>query len=406
ASLTRALEGLEMSDDSGPLSATQSAPPPISFASAPMTAPKPAPAAAAFSLELGESASISAPESAPAAEVFSLDMGSSAPAYPPPMSFEISAPAPMPVSSPVSPPVFAPTVSPVSAPAAAAELSISFDMENPEVDREDPTMSFSALGLSLENVDVPPPKAEPPAGLAVPPVARPSVPPQPNSSPPPKPAASPAVPPPRVSLNTLAEKDTGTFDGITAQVPMDPIWLVKRGNLETVAGPFRFLEVIKLLEEGKLNKNDKISREGTNRFVKIQQQYEFNVKFVVETVVESGVERQRIVIKRRHPRVSYMTEVQIAAKGGNYVAACVNISAGGILIEMSKGEFALGEIIDIKMMPSLISKMIACKSMVIGKIPKIPPGFALKFENLKPEDKEAIEFFVNESLKREMQKNS
>jgi hypothetical protein len=50
--------------------------------------------------------------------------------------------------------------------------------------------------------------------------------------------------------------------------------------------------------------------------------------------------------------------------------------------------------------------MIACKSMVIGKIPKIPPGFALKFENLKPEDKEAIEFFVTESLKREMQKNS
>lgn len=259
--------------------------------------------------------------------------------------------------------------------------------EDPAVDQEDPTKAFSTLGLSAELSAPPPMKTTPPA---------------PPPSAPPAPPRAPAAP----VAQPEADRDTGSFDGITAQIPMEPIWLVKRGNVETVAGPFRFLEVIKLLEEGKLNKNDKISREGTNRFVKIQQQYEFNVKFVVETVVESGVERQRIVIKRRHPRVSYMTEVQITSKAGVQVAACVNVSAGGILIEMPKGDFTLGDIIDIKMLPSLINKTIVCQAMVIGKIPKIPPGFALKFENLKQEDKEAIEFFVTESLKREMQINS
>ena len=46
------------------------------------------------------------------------------------------------------------------------------------------------------------------------------------------------------------------------------------------------------------------------------------------------------------------------------------------------------------------------KALIIGKIPKIPPGYALKFEDLKKEDKEAIEFFVQESLKREMSKKN
>ena len=32
--------------------------------------------------------------------------------------------------------------------------------------------------------------------------------------------------------------------------------------------------------------NDKISKVGTNRFVKIIKQYEFNVKYTIETVVE------------------------------------------------------------------------------------------------------------------------
>ena len=65
-----------------------------------------------------------------------------------------------------------------------------------------------------------------------------------------------------------------------------------------------------------------------------------------------------------------------------------------------------GEIIELKILPALIPKPISCKALVIGKIPKIPPGFALKFEDLKAEDKEAIEFFVQESLKRESAKKN
>ena len=83
---------------------------------------------------------------------------------------------------------------------------------------------------------------------------------------------------------------------------------------------FRFLDVMKFLEEGRINKIDKISRIGTNRFVKIQQQYEFNVKYSIESVVEHGVEKQKILIKRRHPRVPYFTGVQVLTKGGMMAA--------------------------------------------------------------------------------------
>lgn len=194
----------------------------------------------------------------------------------------------------------------------------------------------------------------------------------------------------------------GSFDGLTAEIGVEPIWLVKPASAETVSGPFRFLEVVKFLEEGRLTKNDKISKVGTNRFVKIQQQYEFNVKFSLETVIEHGVEKQKILIKRRHPRVPYITGVQVLSRHGSLAGNCINISAGGILLEVAKADLALGEIIEIKILPGLIARSISCKAQVIGKIPKMPPGFALKFEDLKNEDKEAIEFFVQETLKREL----
>lgn len=376
ASLTRALEGLELSGATA--GSTEPAP---SFSASMAEPEREDPTMSISMLGLGLSAANPEPaavakaapvlEAAPAMELApALEMA-------PALELSVDEPAAAPPAPP--PAAFAP---PKAAPAAPSPSRATA----PSVPPKAPP--------SLPNAGAPP-KAPPPAAPSPPPkAAAPAAPSVPPSSPPP------------VAPSQM-EKDTGSFDGITAQIPMDPIWLVKRGNLETVAGPFRFLEVVKLLEEGKLNKNDKISREGTNRFVKIQQQYEFNVKFVVETVVENGVEVQRIVIKRRHPRVPYLTDVQITGKAGVQVAACVNISAGGILVEMPKGDFTLGDILDIKLLPTkMIDKTVACKAMVIGKIPKMPPGFALKFENLKSEDKEAIEFFVAEALKREMQKNS
>jgi hypothetical protein len=263
--------------------------------------------------------------------------------------------------------------------------SIHIDMSgvDQEPEREDPTMSISTLGLSLDGI-----KSLPPMPSRAPP----------PPAPPAAKAASAPVPP--------EDKDSGAFDGITAEIPTDPIWLVKPANAENTSGPFRFLEVVKYLEEGRLTKNDKISRVGANRFVKIAQQYEFNVKYSVETVVEGGLEKQKIFIRRRHPRVPYITGIQVMSKHGLLPGTCVNISAGGILMEMPKAEFNLGEILELKIMPGLIQKAISCKSLVIGRIPKIPPGYALKFEDLKPEDKEIIEHYVTESLKRQMAKNS
>lgn len=290
------------------------------------------------------------------------------------------------------------------------------------IEREEQTKAFSALGLSLEES-----KTEQKLDVAPgspPPIAKsmPSSPPEEGislsvesapHSPPPLPSQSGVVPPvvpPQVvspapgSPPPAPEKDQSSYDGLTVEIPVEPIWLIKQANSEAVSGPFRFLDVVKFLESGKLSKNDKISKVGTNRFVKIQQQYEFNVKFNVESVMEKGVEIQKILIKRRHPRVPYITGIQIVGKQGLHVGDCVNISAGGILMEVPKAEFQLGDIFEIKILPGLIPKAITCNAMVIGRIPKIPPAYAVRFENLKNEDKEAIEYFIHEALKREMTK--
>jgi hypothetical protein len=286
--------------------------------------------------------------------------------------------------APPSAPPSAPPKAPAHAPAAAGGP--------PKPPPAKPAVPPGLPGAAKAAPPGPPPGMKP----AAPPVA----PPKPMAPPvAAKPPATPSAPAPAAAAEP--EKDTGSFDGITAQISTDPIWLVKQAASETVSGPFRFLDVVKFLNEGRLNKNDKISKAGTNRFVKIQQQYEFNVKFAVETVVENGVERQKILIKRRHPRVAYFTEVQVLTKQGMLAANCVNISAGGILMENAKTDFHLGDILEIKLLPGLINRSVSCKALVIGKIPKMPPAYALKFEDLKQEDKEAIEHYVQETLKRE-----
>jgi hypothetical protein len=305
-------------------------------------------------------------------------------------------------------------------------------LDEPFVEREESTMAMDTMGLNLhsEHATPPPapskpskpglapipgtvPAAPPPAAASAPIPAAPPRPPVPAAAPAMPPAASdPDKTPPRLTLQSdpaipkPPPKGGDSFDGIEAEIPMDPIWLVKQATSETALGPYRFLEVIKFLEEGRLTRNDKIARTGTKAFVKIAQQYEFSVKYSLETVVEGGQEKQKILIRRRHPRGPYITGVQITGKQGQLVGQCVNISAGGILMEAPKAEFNLGEIIEVKILPGLIAKAISCRSLIIGKIPKIPPGYALKFEDLKQEDKEAIEYYVQETLKREMSKKN
>jgi hypothetical protein len=41
---------------------------------------------------------------------------------------------------------------------------------------------------------------------------------------------------------------------------------------------------------------------------------------------------------------------------------------------------------------------------VTSKVPKIPPGFSLEFVDLKPDDKDAIERFVQDAMKKEQAK--
>jgi hypothetical protein len=423
-----------------PAAAPAMAAAPIAPPAAPPSAPPLAPPAAAPAMNPGEEPPAfslgldsSAPPSAPAALSLSLGGGGAAPVAAPVNATPLPASAAPPEQEIPSNPSIkldlgsGPTgVSAIDGNSPPGAPGGGGDLDDPHIEREEVTMALDVMGLKLHSEHAtpaaPPPKPPKPGIAPVPGSAPPAPPKLPGA--PGMAATLPPIAPPSpagasgsgLSLGTppggtprppaAPPKPKEDFDGIVAEIPTDPIWLVKQASGETVSGPFRFLEVVKFLEEGKLTKNDKIARTGTKAFTKIGQQYEFNVKFSIESVVENGQEKQKILIRRRHPRVPYITGVQIVSKHGLLAGQCVNISAGGILMEAPKAEFNLGEIIEVKIMPGLIAKSITCKSLIIGKIPKIPPGYALKFEDLKNEDKEAIEFYVTETLKREMSKKN
>ncbi len=307
---------------------------------------------------------------------------------------------------PESPVNMADGISPPPPPKIVESLANESVLEGvEELPREEQTMAMSVLGLGLaatedKVAELGPNNpglklAEPPSEAGTP---------SPQSSPPPPPGGGGGSNAPSSvgeTVESSGEKKTEDFDGITVEISGEAIWQVKQENSGRVTGPFTFQEILDMLQTGRLNQDDKISKAGSGRFNKISQQYEFNVKHTVETVIENGVERQKILIKRRHPRVAYITDAQIISHGKTYHAKCVNISAGGVLIEATDLEIDLGDQIELNLMPGMISSNIQTTALVIGKIPKKPPGFALKFVNLSIEDKESIQFYVMEFLKRE-----
>lgn len=368
------------------------------FMPTPDFAPSAGAGAAAVAYALEEPAAAS-----PAELSVKLEVSPPASAVPAPAPKTAAArpPAAPPVAPPAAPPV-APPAAPPATPPDDPKQRFEYRQQNAveEIPEEEQTKAVSKLGLAEGLAPAPDfqqHRATSPGFVPAPDLTAPTPPPlRPAAKAPPK-AAGKSVPPPSPG----AKGGEDSEEGIIVEIPQEPIWMIKQDKTDRLSGPYSFQEIIDLLGVGRLTKDDKISKQGTNRFCKIAQQYEFNVKHTIETVVENGVERQKILIKRRHPRVSYMTDVHVMKVGRKWLGKCVNISAGGILLESSDLEVALGEQVMIEIMPGLIPRKISVSALVIGKIPKKPPGFALRFTDLKVEDKEAIEFFVMEILKKE-----
>ena len=284
-----------------------------------------------------------------------------------------------------APPEAAPPIAeaPPAAPPSEAPTPVDLSLPEPEMESS-VKLDLAAMGDGM--VPIAPDAAPKAAPNAAPlPVAEPAA------------VATPATAPPAAAPEG-EEKDEGF---ITVEISTAPIWSIKQNNSERVTGPYTFQQVIEMLKIGQVTPEDKITKKGTKRFDKISSQYEFNVKFNVETVVENGREVEKILIKRRHPRVLYMTEAQVTYKGTQTSAKCVNISGGGVLLEANGLDLGLGDKLELQLLPGLINRQILVTCLVIGRIPKKPPGFALKFLDLQIEDREAITHFIVEVLKRE-----
>lgn len=278
----------------------------------------------------------------------------------------------------VSTPSLAVAPPPAPPPLSAEDNNVFLE----EVPLEEQTKAVSKLGLALPPTET--------SATAFPP------PPPPRTG---KTQVTTLPPPPKMVPRIPAKEEQ--FDGLTVEISAEPIWMVKSEKSDRITGPYTFQQVLDLLRTGRLTKEDKVSKGNSHRFNKISQQFEFNVNFSIERVVEGGVEREKIVVKRRHPRVAYITDVHLSKIGKSWLATCVNMSAGGILLEGPDMELNLGDVVELVIMPALIPRKICVSAQLIGKISKRPAGYAFRFTNLDREDKEEIEHFVLEALKKE-----
>lgn len=208
------------------------------------------------------------------------------------------------------------------------------------------------------------------------------------------------MPPEEVRYQVDEEKE---YDGLTVEIPKGPVWLLKRDGEEEMHGPFNFFQVREFLKDGTFSPNDKISRQGTNRFNRLANQYEFNVEYSVENEYSEKGETIRIYIRRRHPRADYIADIRLTANSGTaYVGRCVNISAGGILAEVPELEnVEINDAFALKIFPAAISRELMATVKVTNVIAKSPRAVSLQFDNISEETKLEIENFVRKALRKE-----
>lgn len=199
------------------------------------------------------------------------------------------------------------------------------------------------------------------------------------------------------------EEEVASFiHGEHFEVVNDPIWVLpeevtgKKGEPE----PTRYLDIVRLLQEGKLTKKAPIRKVWDKNWQKIADVYEFNAQTVRKVVDVGGLRVEKIFIQRQNPRAAYFSPVQITFGEKEIRGTCTSISLGGCFIEMNIKEINLHDMMRLKFMAGAIPLEFEVDAESVFILPKKPQGIGFKFHGLEEEPAEEIKDFVERYISK------
>ncbi|MBF0207391.1 MAG: PilZ domain-containing protein [Oligoflexia bacterium] len=177
----------------------------------------------------------------------------------------------------------------------------------------------------------------------------------------------------------------------------NPDWMIERG--ERTLGPYRYLEIVKMLQKSIIAQNCKIKHASEDVWRLLADVREFDTSVIKKILSDKVQDASKLFIHRKFKRTSYLGPASIMYLGKLYRGTCTSISEGGCFVELRPSDFQLHKEIVVKIMPGTVPLSIEAKAKIVSINERSPRGIGMKFLELKHVQNEEIRRFVDKYTK-------
>ena len=208
----------------------------------------------------------------------------------------------------------------------------------------------------------------------------------------------PKDPPPGVKAKEKPLKEfSGEVFSQDVGISNEPIWFLFKDN--TKFGPYRYLEVVRLLQTNSCTQEDFVWKPGFDDWVRINQSPEYTDSVLKKLVHMKNFAVDKVFIQRRFPRVPYDSEVILHDEKRVVFGLAKSLSEGGAFLEVAHPTHVKGDRIKIHFTPGDLPVPFNCIAEVtqVSKTGSI--GYNVKFIYLEEEDRKRIAQFAQKTSK-------
>lgn len=211
---------------------------------------------------------------------------------------------------------------------------------------------------------------------------------------------APTEPPPGVSVKErkLEPYEKDVFSGDVG-ISNEPIWFLYKDN--TKFGPYRYLELVRLLQTNACSREDFVWKPGFQDWVRLRQAEEFQDKTLDRLVHMKNFGVEKVFVKRRFPRVPYESEVILHDEKKVVFGAAKSLSEGGAFVEVSRPTHVKGDRIKLHFTPGNLSMPFNCIAEVTQVSKGSPAGYNVKFIYLEEEDRKRIAQYADKVAQKQ-----
>ena len=211
----------------------------------------------------------------------------------------------------------------------------------------------------------------------------------------------PRDPPPGITVSAeKLEKREFAADSFSQEIGIsnESIWFLYRDN--TKFGPYRFLELVRLLQTNACAPDDFVWKPGFEDWVRLRQCQEFEETVLRKLVHLRNLSTEKIFVQRRFPRVPYESEVILHDEKRVIFGSVKSLSEGGAFLEVGKPTHQKGDRIKVHFTPGKVNVPFNCIAEVTQVTKGDPAGYNVKFIYLEEEDRKRIAQYAESVMSR------